>query len=176
LGLISDTRWQAFERKQEAIEREQQRLHDTWIRPAEADPTAVAEVLDGSLSREFRASELLRRPKVNYQSLMALAGPGVEDPYVAEQVETQIKYAGYIERQLDDIARNRRNEQLVLPSDLDYSLVHGLSAEVQEKLNRLRPTTLGQAGRTAGITPAAISLLLVHLKRGRSKLALRHST
>ena len=175
LGLVDDTRWHTFESKREAIEREQQRLHDTWIKPATADPASVEQVLAGALSREFRASELLRRPNVTYQSLMALAGPGVSDPQVAEQVETQIKYAGYIDRQHSEIERSRRNEELTLPADLDYRRVHGLSAEVQEKLNHLRPTTLGQASRISGVTPAAISLLLVHLKRGIPKDTLRQS-
>ncbi|MCB1814863.1 MAG: tRNA uridine-5-carboxymethylaminomethyl(34) synthesis enzyme MnmG, partial [Candidatus Competibacteraceae bacterium] len=115
------------------------------------------------------------RPNVTYQSLMSLAGPGVSDPQVAEQVETQIKYAGYIDRQHSEIERSRRNEELTLPADLDYRRVHGLSAEVQEKLNHLRPTTLGQASRISGVTPAAISLLLVHLKRGIPKDTLRQS-
>ena len=170
LGLVDDERWRIFETKREAIERERQRLHVTWVKPASADPDAVEQVLAGSLTREFRADELLRRPNVSYQSLMVLAGPGVDDPQVAEQVEIQIKYAGYIDRQRDDIERNRRNEELVLPANLDYRKVRGLSAEVQEKLSRLRPETLGQASRISGVTPAAISLLLIHLKRGSGAL------
>lgn len=165
LGLIDEHRWQVFNRKRDAIEQERQRLHSTWIRPAEADPTQVEEVLNGALSREFRASELLRRPNVTYARLMQLAGPGVTEPDIAEQVEIQIKYAGYIDRQQEEIASNLRNEALKLPLDLNYQQVPGLSAEVQEKLNQIKPTTLGQASRIAGVTPAAISLLRIYLKR-----------
>ena len=128
----------------------------------------MTNVFGQELSREYRLDELLRRPAVGYSELMTLpgAGPGAKDPQVAEQVEIQIKYAGYIDRQTDEIEKARRSETRSLPADLDYRQVHGLSAEVQEKLNRARPETIGQAGRIAGVTPAAISLLLVHLKRG----------
>lgn len=123
--------------------------------------------MQGPLTRESSATELLRRPEVSYTQLMSLpgCGPGADDPQVAEQVEIQIKYAGYIERQRRDIERHRRHEEMALPADLDYAKVHGLSREVREKLNRHRPRTLGQAGRLPGLTPAAVSLLFIHLKR-----------
>ena len=169
LGVVDDERWQAFAAKREAIERESQRLRETWVRPGQANEADWQRVLHGPLARESRAAELLRRPEVSYGELMSLpgVGPGETDPQVAEQVEIQAKYAGYIERQRDEIERQRRHEEMVLPTDFDYSQVHGLSREVSEKLGRHRPHTLGQAGRIPGVTPAAISLLLIHLKRGR---------
>ena len=173
LGLVDDNRWRAFEAKREAIEREKQRLKTVLVRPEQLASEAAEHVLGNGnrLNRESHADELLRRPEVSYQTLMTLpgVGPGVNDVKVAEQVEIQLKYAGYIERQQDEIRKTRRNESLPLPEDLDYSQVRGLSAEVEEKLNRIRPTTLAQAGRIPGVTPAAISLLLVHLKRGSLK-------
>ena len=169
LGVVDDERWQAFAAKREAIERESQRLRETWVRPGQANEADWQRVLHGPLARESRAAELLRRPEVSYGELMSLpgVGPGETDPQVAEQVEIQAKYAGYIERQRDEIERQRRHEEMVLPTDFDYSQVHGLSREVSEKLGRHRPHTLGQAGRIPGVTPAAISLLLIHLKRSR---------
>ena len=169
LGVVDDARWHAFTAKREAIERESQRLRETWIRPAQFAEADLQRVLQGPLGRESRAAELLRRPEVTYPELMSLpgVGPGEVDPYVAEQVEIQVKYAGYIERQRVEIERQRRHEALALPADFDYGQVRGLSREVSEKLSRQRPHTLGQAGRIPGVTPAAISLLLVHLKRGR---------
>jgi tRNA uridine 5-carboxymethylaminomethyl modification enzyme len=171
LGVVDDDRWRAFEAKREAIERERQRLTDTWVRPAQVSASDAERVLRGPLGRESRALELLRRPEVNYAGLTSLpgVGPGVEDPQVAEQVEIQCKYAGYIERQREEIERQRRHEETRLPNDLDYAGVRGLSAEVREKLARHRPETLGQAGRIPGVTPAAVSLLLVHLKRERQR-------
>jgi tRNA uridine 5-carboxymethylaminomethyl modification enzyme len=171
LGVVDDGRWRAFAAKREAIERESQRLREIWIRPAQVSEADLQRVLQGPLARESRAAELLRRPEVTYPGLMSLpgVGPGETDPQVAEQVETQAKYAGYIERQRDEIERQRRYEESVLPLDFDYSQVHGLSHEVSEKLNRHRPHTLGQAGRIPGVTPAAVSLLLVYLKRGRAR-------
>ncbi|MBK8182741.1 MAG: tRNA uridine-5-carboxymethylaminomethyl(34) synthesis enzyme MnmG [Candidatus Competibacteraceae bacterium] len=167
LGIVDEARWQVFAAKREAIERESQRLRDVWVRPEPLDPADLQRVLQGPLARESRASELLRRPEVSYSALMSLpgVGPGESDPQVSEQVEIQAKYAGYIERQRDEIERQRRHEETMLPADFDYSQVHGLSREVSEKLSRQRPQTLGQAGRIPGVTPAALSLLLVHLKR-----------
>ncbi len=167
LGLIDDARWEAFERKREAIERENRRLHETWARPAEIPRRLQEEVLGAPLAREQRLSELLARPGVEYQALMRLpgAGPGVTDPEIAGQVAIQARYAGYIERQQAEIERNRRHEETPLPPDLDYGQVRGLSAEVVQKLSEYRPATLGQAARISGVTPAAISLLLVHLRR-----------
>ena len=169
LGLVDEARWAAFETKREAIERETQRLREVWVRPAQIGEADLQRVLQGPLARESRAAELLRRPEVTYAGLISLpgVGPGEPDPQVAEQVEIQAKYAGYIERQREEIERQRRYEQMTLPPDLDYAEVHGLSREVREKLIRHRPHTLGQAGRIPGMTPAAVSLLLIHLKRGR---------
>ncbi len=171
LGLVDDERWQAFETKREAIEQENQRLHALWVRPGQLAENDIQQVLQGPLARESRAAELLRRPEVSYAGLMRLPGigPSVADPQVAGQVEIQAKYAGYIGRQREEIERQRRHEELVLPADLDYTAVHGLSREVREKLDRHRPQTLGQAGRVPGVTPAAVSLLLIHLKRRPSR-------
>lgn len=171
LGVVDDERWRLFETKREAIERESRRLRDTWVRPAQLSEVDAQRVLQGPLVRESRAAELLRRPEVSYAGLMSLpgVGPGEADPQVAEQVEIQAKYAGYIERQRNEIERQRRHEELALPSDLDYGQVPGLSREVSETLNRRRPRTLGQASRIPGVTPAAVSLLLIHLKRGRAR-------
>lgn len=168
LGVVDDTRWQAFTTKRDAIARETERLREIWLRPQQFADAQLQEVLQGPLARESRAADLLRRPEVTYTALMSLPGigPGESDPQVTEQVEIQAKYAGYIDRQYVEIERQRRYEELKLPSDFDYAQVHGLSREVSEKLSRHRPHTLGQAGRIPGVTPAAISLLLVHLKRG----------
>jgi tRNA uridine 5-carboxymethylaminomethyl modification enzyme len=167
LGLVEDDRWQAFERKRAAIEDESQRLHSTWIRPQTVSAEQAQQVFGTTLSREYRLFDLLRRPEVSYAGLMSLAasGSGVEDPVVAEQLEIQAKYAGYIERQQEEIERHRRYETLALPQNLDYANVRGLSNEVRQKLEQHRPATIGQASRVSGVTPAAISLLLVHLKK-----------
>ena len=143
-------------------------MREIWLRPQQFADAQLQQVLQGPLARESRAADLLRRPEVTYTGLMSLPGigPGESDPQVTEQVEIQAKYAGYIDRQYVEIERQRRYEELKLPSDFDYAQVHGLSREVSEKLSRHRPHTLGQAGRIPGVTPAAISLLLVHLKRG----------
>jgi tRNA uridine 5-carboxymethylaminomethyl modification enzyme len=154
LGVVADRRWNSFEMKRDAIAREQSRLESKFVST-------------GS-SEKVRASEFLRRPEVTYEVLVArdeVQAAGV-DPTVAAQVEIQAKYAGYITRQQQEVARRNEFDSLELPEDLDYGQVRGLSAEVQQKLARQRPQTLGQAGRISGITPAAISLLLVHLKRG----------
>jgi tRNA uridine 5-carboxymethylaminomethyl modification enzyme len=170
LGLVDDVRWERFCRKRDAIAREQERLKNTWVNPRLLDPQAQARLFGKPLEREVSALELLRRPEVTYRRLMTLpgVGPGLEDTQAAEQVEIQAKYHGYIERQRDEVARQRSLESTRLPQDLDYTTVRGLSVEVQQKLNLHRPETLGQAARISGVTPAAISLLLVHLKRGLS--------
>ncbi len=170
LGLVDDKRWRAFCEKREAIEREQQRLRDIIIRPGDLPEDTEQRILGDTLRRETRAAELLTRPVVTYETLMDLPGigPGVDDPKVAEQVEIQAKYAGYIERQKDEVERARQAEAIALPEDLDYHQVKGLSSEVREKLSRHRPATLGQAGRIPGVTPAATSLLLIHLKKRNS--------
>jgi tRNA uridine 5-carboxymethylaminomethyl modification enzyme len=168
LGLVDDARWEAFSRKREAIAREQERLNSTWINARLLAAGAAERVLGHALERDGTLTELLRRPDVGYGSLMTLpgAGPGVTDPQVAEQVEIQTKYQGYIERQREEVARHEQYENTPLPLDVDYAKVRGLSVEVQQKLNRHRPETLGQAARISGVTPAAISVLLVHVKRG----------
>jgi len=168
LGLVDDHRWQRFEQKREAVTREMERLKSSWINPRIIAQHEVQRVLGQSLEREHTLQDLLRRPNVSYPKLMTLpgAGPAVEDPQVAEQVEIQIKYDGYIERQREEITRRQSHEATRLPEDIDYCRVRGLSVEAQQKLNLYRPQTLGQAARISGITPAAISVLLVHLKRG----------
>ena len=173
LGLVGEEQWQAFEAKREAIARERQRLRDTWLRPSAIDPDQAQAVLGDALRRETRALDLLARPQVEYAALMALPGlgPGVADPQVAEQIAIQAKYAGYIERQEREIERHRDQEETALPPDFPFEQVRGLSTEVREKLLRARPVSLGQASRIPGVTPAAISLLLIHLRRlapGRS--------
>jgi tRNA uridine 5-carboxymethylaminomethyl modification enzyme len=168
LGLIDDARWEGFCAKREAVARELERLKSTWVNPQRLDNTRVAQVLGQPLDRDASLAELLRRPGVRYAGLMSLAGagPGVADSSAAEQVEIATKYAGYIKRQREEIARRADQEAEPLPLDLDYRAVRGLSIEVQQKLNQHRPETIGQAARISGVTPAAISLLLVHLKRG----------
>ncbi|MCF6324689.1 MAG: tRNA uridine-5-carboxymethylaminomethyl(34) synthesis enzyme MnmG [Gammaproteobacteria bacterium] len=172
LGLVDDERWAAFEKKREAIEKEQQRLRETWVRPGQLGEEESQNILGGPLTKEQKLIDLLRRPQVTYASIMQLScsNPVEIDAIVAEQVEVQAKYAGYIERQLEEIARHRRHEETALPDDFQYDQVRGLSIEVQQKLMAQRPATVGQAGRVPGVTPAAISLLLVHLKK-RSALA-----
>ena len=167
LGLVDDERLRRCEAKREAMEREQQRLRTTWLRPAAVPEAAAAAVLGAPLARDHTLLELLRRPGVGYRALMTLpgAGPGVADPAVAEQVEIQARYAGYIERQRDEIERQRRHEETRLPEDLDYAAVPGLSTEARQKLAAARPASLGQAARIPGVTPAAVSLLLLHLKK-----------
>jgi tRNA uridine 5-carboxymethylaminomethyl modification enzyme len=167
LGLVDDARWSAFEAKREAIVREQQRLRDTWVRPGQVDAQTVQAAIGDPLRKEARALELIARPQASYASVTGLPGVGtrVSDPAVHEQVEIQAKYAGYIDRQCEEIERTRNNEALRLPQDLDFGQVKGLSSEVREKLSRHRPETIGQAGRIPGVTPAAVSLLLIHMKR-----------
>ena len=174
LGVVSDARWDAFARKRDAIAREQERLKSTWINPRLVAPDALASVFRQPPEREHPLTELLRRPEVGYAQLMTLpgAGPAVADAQVAEQVEIQAKYQGYIERQREEIARAGHYENLRLPQSLDYREVRGLSVEARQKLSQHRPATLGEAARISGITPAAISVLLVHLKR---RLAGTHS-
>jgi tRNA uridine 5-carboxymethylaminomethyl modification enzyme len=167
LGLVDDARWSAFEAKREAIVREQQRLRDTWVRPGQVDAQRVQAAIGDPLRKEARALELIARPQASYASVTGLpgVGTGVSDLAVCEQVEIQAKYAGYIDRQCEEIQRARNNEALRLPRDLDFGLVKGLSSEVREKLGRHRPETIGQAGRIPGVTPAAVSLLLIHMKK-----------
>jgi tRNA uridine 5-carboxymethylaminomethyl modification enzyme len=171
LGLVDEQHFQQFAKKRAAIDAEHTRLHATWIRPETTLGAAIESLIQQPLSREYRLQELLRRPKVSYADLMSIEeiGPGVDDLSVAEQVEIQVKYAGYIERQQDEISRQLRNEETKLPDKLDYNNVIGLSTEVRQKLNAIRPATIGMASRLSGVTPAAISLLLVHLKKSKSQ-------
>ncbi len=168
VGVVDDVRWEAFSRKRDAIAREQERLKATRIDPLSLPAEIAARVLGKPIEREYSLLELLKRPSVSYASLASLPGSGapVTDAAVAEQVEIQAKYQGYIVRQQDEVARHEHYEAMTLPPDLDYRTVRGLSIEVQQKLNQHKPETLGQASRISGVTPAAISLLLVHLKRG----------
>jgi len=168
LGVVGDARWRAFEQKREAIELERQRLRDIWIRPGTPEGDRAAKTLGISLSHETRAIDLLVRPELSYQALSQLPEIGqgrVQDQGVAEQLDIQAKYAGYIKRQQVEIDKLREKESVSLPVDLDYLQVRGLSTEAREKLVRNRPQTLGQAGRIPGMTPAAMSLLLIHLKK-----------
>ena len=167
LGLVDDEHWAAFEIKREAIVREQQRLSETWVRPGQLGDEESEKILGGPLTKEQKLIDLLRRPQVTYESIMQLSCANAVEiaPSVAEQVEVQAKYAGYIERQREEIARHRRHEETTLPDDFPYDQVRGLSIEAQQKLMTQRPATVGQAGRVPGVTPAAISLLLVHLKK-----------
>lgn len=170
LGLVDDERWSAFSKKREAIEAETARLASIWIQPKSAAAASVAEYTGQPLNREYRLSDLLKRPELNYAALTTL--PGVEgspvtDEAVAEQVQIQAKYQGYIDRQQDEIAKLKRHEAMPLPADLDYQRVEGLSHEIRQKLSEARPETLAHAARISGVTPAAVSILLVHLKKRR---------
>jgi len=167
LGIVDDDRWRQFENKREAVERERQRLRETWVRPGAQVPELELEILGEPLKREARALELLARPQVSHAELLRLLGEGPTElaPAVTEQVEIQARYDGYIERQRAEIERQRGQESKVLPADFDFAGVRGLSTEVREKLCRVRPGTVGQAARIPGVTPAAVSLLLIHLKR-----------
>jgi len=168
LGLVDDYRWDVFSRKRDAVACEIERLKSTWINPKLLSAQEAERVLGQTIEREYSLEDLLRRPQVTYQSLMTLpnAGPAIADEQTAGQVEVQVKYRGYIERQRGEILRQESFETMRLPADIDYREVHGLSKEVQQKLNQQKPETIGQASRISGMTPAAISLLLVHLKKG----------
>ncbi|MDB5852220.1 MAG: tRNA uridine-5-carboxymethylaminomethyl(34) synthesis enzyme MnmG [Herminiimonas sp.] len=173
LGCVSDAQWERFERKREAVAKEMERLRTTWVSPRIVGVEESERVAGKALEREYALTDLLRRPGVTYESLMTLQGldgqaisaEGALDPAVKEQVEIQVKYAGYIDRQAREVGRHEHNENLALPADFDYLSVKALSMEVRQKLDRQRPETLGQASRISGVTPAAISLLLVHLKK-----------
>lgn len=167
LGLVDDERWGKFNIKMEQVELERQRMRSTWIHPQHQSLEAVNALVNTPLTREQNLEELLRRPEVTYDALMAIegVGPALSDHAAADQVEIQIKYAGYIERQYDEVEKQLRNENTLLPLDMNYRDVNGLSNEVIAKLSDARPQTIGQASRISGITPAAISILLVHLKK-----------
>ncbi|MEJ6655694.1 MAG: tRNA uridine-5-carboxymethylaminomethyl(34) synthesis enzyme MnmG [Pseudomonas sp.] len=165
LGLVDDARWAVFSAKREAIEAEHQRLRSTWVQPSSDIGKVFAEHFKTPLTHEYSLLDLLRRPEVDYQTLTQITGV-VDIPIdAAEQVEIHTKYAGYIERQQDEINKLRQHEQTLLPADLDYTTLSGLSKEISQKLASIRPQTLGQASRIPGVTPAAVSLLLVHLKK-----------
>ena len=177
LGVVDDARWDAFNRKRDAVSRETERLKSTWVNPATLPLEDAEPVLGKGIEREYALADLLRRPNVTYETLMGMQGgkyalesPLAEDPLLAEQIREQveigIKYHGYIARQADEVERLGANENTRLPADFDYSQVRGLSIEVQQKLAKHKPETIGQASRLSGITPAAVSLLLVHLKKG----------
>jgi tRNA uridine 5-carboxymethylaminomethyl modification enzyme len=168
LGLVDDLRWSAFEARREAIERELQRLRSTWLRVRETDPAVVEMVLGQPLEQDQPLEEILRRPQVDYAALTSIPQAAPEQALpenVAQQVEISVKYSGYIARQEDEVARQRQMDQLPIPPNLDFTEVRGLSREVEQKLAHARPETLGQASRISGVTPAAIALLLVHLRR-----------
>ncbi|MBB1437708.1 tRNA uridine-5-carboxymethylaminomethyl(34) synthesis enzyme MnmG [Shewanella sp. SG41-4] len=167
LGLVDDKRWESFIAKRESIELELQRLRSQWVHPNSALLGVLNPQLNTPISREASFEDLLRRPEMDYAKLMSLEGfgPGLDDQQAAEQVQIQVKYSGYIQRQQDEIDKAIRHENSLLPLDLDYQEVPGLSNEVIAKLNSHKPDTVGQASRISGITPAAISILLVHLKK-----------
>ncbi|MFJ2988129.1 tRNA uridine-5-carboxymethylaminomethyl(34) synthesis enzyme MnmG [Collimonas sp. NPDC087041] len=177
LGCVGDAQWAQFEKKREAVALEMERLRTTWVNPRLISNAEAERVVGKAMEREYALADLLRRPNVTYEQLMTLkgvdgqeiGGPGVEDDSVKEQVEIQVKYAGYIDRQAREVERHEHNENLKLPADLDYMDVQALSIEVRQKLNLHRPETFGQASRISGVTPAALSLLLVHLKKGGMK-------
>lgn len=175
LGLVDDARWAAFCAKREGIELEEQRLKSSWVRPGTPQGDAIAERFGSPLAREYNLLNLLARPEIDYQSLIELTGDGAQDPQVAEQVEIKTKYAGYIERQQDEIERLRASENIALPENLDYTTIPGLSKEIQHKLGQARPETLGQASRIPGVTPAAVSLLMIHLKKRNAGQQLEQS-
>jgi tRNA uridine 5-carboxymethylaminomethyl modification enzyme len=173
LGCVGDAQWEQFQRKREAVATEIGRLKSTWVNPRIVAAAEAERVVGKAIEREYALSDLLRRPNVDYDRLMSLtgtdgknlAGPPVDDPIVKEQVEIQLKYAGYIDRQAKEVERHEHYENLKLPVDFPYMEVAALSIEVRQKLDRQRPETLGQASRISGVTPAAISLLLIHLKK-----------
>ena len=177
LGIVDDARWERFERKREAVGRELERLKSTWVNPRLVAAADAQRVLGQPIEREYTLADLLRRPGVSYGGVTSLAAgqPAVDDPQVAEQIEINIKYQGYIDRQAVEVERQSGLEGMPLPADLDYRQVRGLSYEVQQKLSQHRPETLGQAARISGITPAAISLLLVHLKKRHAGAPLEKS-
>jgi len=172
-GLVDDGRWTSFCTKRDNIEAERQRLNDIWVAPGN-DLARLLETGHGiRVSKDSRALSLLKRPEMDYRTLVAVEGigPGVSDPKVAEQIEIQVRYAGYLDRQNDDIERRQRHENLPIANDIDYDNVRGLSSEAREKLKQVRPGTIGQASRIPGMTPAAISILMVHLKKRCKQVA-----
>ena len=171
LGLVNDTRWKLFLEKQQAIDKESQRLKEHWVNPNSSNIDAINELIKKPMQRESTLEEIIRRPEVSYYNLMKIKGlgPAIENKKAAEQVEIKIKYKGYIDRQLVEIEKLKRNESTLLPINLDYSIIDGLSAEVVAKLTDIKPENIGQASRISGITPAAVSILLIYLKKNGLK-------
>lgn len=167
LGLVDDVRWQRFNEKMENIEKEEQRLRGLWVQVGSKQAEDLEPMLSKALSREASGIDLLRRPETNYSDLMAVEGigPGIEDLQAAEQIEIQVKYQGYIERQKEEIKRSLRHENTRIPLEFDYRKISGLSNEIKGKLEEARPETIGIASRISGVTPAAISIILIHLKK-----------
>jgi len=181
LGLIDEARWVAFQQKQEAVSRETQRLKSLWVNPKNIDQQRAREVLGQEIEREYNLADLMRRPGVGYQDVISLDSVRFQDNMlgqlpeslqseVIEQIEIAAKYSGYIDRQKEEVKRAEHYERLVLPSNFDYMGIEALSYEVRQKLQRHQPQTLGLASRISGVTPAAISLLLIHLKKQRLKM------
>jgi tRNA uridine 5-carboxymethylaminomethyl modification enzyme len=182
LGVVDDARWDAFSRKRDAVSRETERLRATWVNPKTLAAEEATALLGKPIDHEYSLADLLRRPGVTYDGICGLRGgecgptePLADDPVllaqIKEQIEIGVKYQGYIERQADEIERNEANENTRLPEGIDYMAVRGLSFEARQKLNQFRPETIGQASRISGITPATISLLMVHLKKGLGRRA-----
>ena len=180
MGLVGQAQWRAFQTKQEAVSRETQRLKSLWVNPKNLSVEAAERVLGQKIEREYTLADLLRRPGVDYAALISMDPARLEDPtiqsmsevlrhQVIEQLEINAKYSGYIERQKDEVLRAEHFENMLLPQDMDFMQIGALSIEVRQKLQQFKPQTLGQASRISGITPAAISLLLIHLKRSRHK-------
>ena len=165
LGLVGDERWQKFCEKQEALEQERQRLRSTWVQPNSTEAKQLEKIVANKLSHEYSLFDLLKRPELNYQTINDLTPEHKIDAKVAEQLEIDAKYAGYVGRQQEEIERLKRHENTSIPTSFDYASVRGLSNEVKQKLSQARPTTLARASRVPGVTPAAISLLLVSLKK-----------
>jgi tRNA uridine 5-carboxymethylaminomethyl modification enzyme len=167
LGCVSEHRYVTFNKKRESIIQEQSRLKSTWIQSGSIAAKEFQAQYNTSLDREYNVMELLRRPEINYAALMSLAtvGPGIAEEDVAEQIDIQAKYAGYIQRQEKEIDKQKHYENTVIPADFDYEAITSLSAEVKQKLKHIKPQSIGQASRISGVTPAAISLLLVFLQR-----------
>ena len=171
LGCVDDTRWAAFCRKRDAIEGELQRLRSTWVNPKVLDADRATALLGAPIEKEYSLADLVRRPELKYRELVEALGEGVSDPEVAEQVEIQLKYQGYIDRQQAEVERQANQAHQKIPDDMNYDDVAGLSFEARQRLSQHRPQTVGLASRIQGITPAAISLLLIHLKRLRAGAA-----
>ncbi|MDR5860115.1 tRNA uridine-5-carboxymethylaminomethyl(34) synthesis enzyme MnmG [Halomonas eurihalina] len=167
LGLVDERRWAAFSAKREAVERETSRLGSNWVQPGSDAARRISETTGQTLKREYNLLDLLKRPELSYRDVAGLVGEPVDDDQVAEQVQIQAKYQGYIDRQQEEIDKLKRHEATPLPDDLDYDQVDGLSNEIRQKLVETRPETLAQASRISGVTPAAVSILLIHLKKRR---------